>query len=55
MPKKGVKTERPPIGDINDPESLYNAMRRFLQWQAEKNYSPKTIENREVYLRYFIQ
>ena len=55
MPKKGVKTERPPIGDINDPESLYNAMRRFLQWQAEKNYSPKTIESREVYLRYFIQ
>jgi integrase/recombinase XerD len=55
VPKKGVKTERPPIGDINDPDSLYNAMRRFLQWQAEKNYSPKTIENREVYLRYFIQ
>lgn len=55
MPKKGVRTERPPIGDINDPESLYNAMRRFLQWQAEKNYSPKTIENREVCLRYFIQ
>ena len=55
MPKKGVKTERTPIGDINDPDSLYNAMRRFLQWQAEKNYSPKTIENREVYLRYFIQ
>jgi len=55
MPRKGVKTERPPIGDINDPDSLYNSMRRFLQWQAEKNYSPKTIENREVYLRYFIQ
>ncbi|HFD11990.1 MAG TPA: site-specific tyrosine recombinase XerC [Crenotrichaceae bacterium] len=30
-------------------------MQRFLRWQAEKNYSPKTIENREVYLRYFIQ
>jgi len=55
VPKKGVRTELPPIGDINDPESLYNSMRRFLQWQAEKNYSPKTIENREVYLRYFIQ
>ena len=55
MPKKGVKTERPAIGDANDPESLFNHMRRFLRWQAEKNYSPKTIENREVYLRYFIQ
>jgi integrase/recombinase XerD len=30
-------------------------MRGFLQWQAENNYSPQTIENREVYLRYFIQ
>lgn len=55
MPRKGDKTPRPPIGDPNDPESLFNYMRRFLQWQAEKNYSPKTIENREVYLRYFIQ
>ncbi len=55
MPKKGVKTPRPPIGDPNDAESLFNYMRRFLLWQAEKNYSPKTIENREVYLRYFIQ
>ena len=55
MPKKGVKTERPVIGDANDAESLFNHMRRFLRWQAEKNYSPKTIENREVYLRYFIQ
>lgn len=55
MPRKGQKTPRPPIGDPDNPESLYNHMRRFLRWQAEKNYSPKTIENREVYLRYFIQ
>jgi len=55
MPKKGVKTPKAPIGDPNDPESLYNYMQRFLRWQAEKNYSSKTIENREVYLRYFIQ
>lgn len=55
MPVKGTKSERPPIGDPNDPDSLFNFMRRFLRWQAEKNYSPKTIENREVYLRYFIQ
>jgi len=53
--KKGQKTPKPPIGNPNDPESLYNYMQRFLRWQAEKNYSPKTIENREVYLRYFIQ
>jgi len=54
MPKKGVKTPKAPIGDPNDPESLYNYMQRFLRWQAEKNYSSKTIENREVYLRRYL-
>ena len=55
MPKKGLKTPRPPIGDPNDPDSLYNYLQRFLRWQREKNYSERTVENRNVYLRYFIQ
>lgn len=54
MPRKGQKTPRPPIGDPNDVDNLYHFMLRFLNWQREKNYSEKTIENREVYLRYFI-
>ncbi|MCL4145313.1 UNVERIFIED_CONTAM: hypothetical protein GTU68_002728, partial [Idotea baltica] len=29
-------------------------MRRFLAYQAEKHFSPRTIGNRETYLRYFI-
>lgn len=54
MPRKGDKQARLPIGDPNDPNSLFAYMRRFLAWQLEKNYSTRTVENRDVYLRYFI-
>lgn len=30
-------------------------MRRFSQWQLEKNYSAKTVEGRETHLGFFIQ
>ena len=53
--KKGTTTRLPVIGNPNDPQSLYHTLQRFLAYQAEKNYSPKTIQNRELYLRYFIQ
>lgn len=55
MPRKGQHTPRGVIGDPCDPDSLYHFMQRFLAWQREKNYAEKTIEGREVYLRYFIQ
>lgn len=29
-------------------------MRRFLAHQLEKHYSPRTVQNRETYLRYFV-
>ena len=54
MANRVRKTPRPPIGDPNDPDSLYHFMRRFLAWQLEKNYSVNTVDTREVYLRYFI-
>lgn len=54
MPRKGQHTPRVPIGDVRDPDSLYHAMLRFGAWQREKNYSEKTIEAREIYLRYFV-
>ena len=54
MPKKGSHTPLPPIGDPRDPDSLYAYLRRFLEWMRVKNYSERTTENREVYLRYFI-
>ena len=54
MPRKGQHTPRTPIGDVRDPDSLYHARLRFGAWQREKNYSEKTIEAREIYLRYFV-
>lgn len=53
--KKGTTTALGVIGNPNDPHSLYHWLQRFLAHQQEKNYSPRTIHNREVYLRYFIQ
>lgn len=55
MPKKGAHTPLPPIGDPTDPDSLYAYLLRFLEWMRVKNYSDRTTENREVYLRYFIE
>ena len=55
MAKKGKTTPLAPIGPAHDPASLYHQMRPFLQWMLEKNYSPRTVDNRELYLRYFIQ
>jgi len=54
MPKKGEHTPLAPIGDPTDPDSLYAYLLRFLEWMRVKNYSDRTTENREVYLRYFI-
>lgn len=36
-----------------DPDSIWNHMRRFTQWQQEHNYSHHTIESRERTLRVF--
>ncbi|ODS24330.1 recombinase XerD [Candidatus Endobugula sertula] len=55
MPRKGEHAPLPPIGDPTDPDNLYAFMLRFLEAQRVKNYAARTIENREVYLRYFIE
>ena len=54
MSKRGQHHQRPPVGDVRDPDSLYHHMLRYLAFLAEKNYSPRTIETRECYLRYLI-
>ena len=54
MGRKGQHTPAAPIGDPGDAGSLYNWMRRFLAYQLEKHYSPRTVANRETYLRYFV-
>lgn len=54
MPRKGDIRAKPIVGDPHDPDSLYNHMLRFSQWQREKAYSERTVENREAALRPFI-
>jgi len=54
MPRKGQSKPKAPVGDVRDPDSLYYHLQRFNEWQLEKNYSEKTIEGRDVSLRYFI-
>ncbi|CAM5272185.1 Integrase/recombinase XerD OS=Sphingobium scionense OX=1404341 GN=GGQ90_004438 PE=4 SV=1 [Sphingobium scionense] len=54
MPRKGQTRAKPPVGDTRDPDSLYHHMLRFSQWQREKAYSERTVENREDALRLFI-
>jgi integrase/recombinase XerD len=57
--KKGRKPHKglyhPPelvIGGA-DPDSIWNHMTRFLQWMAEHQYSPHTIEGRARTIRLF--
>jgi integrase/recombinase XerD len=52
--KKGSAKPKPPLGNLRDSESLYHYLLRYLQYLAERHYSPRTIDSREVYLRYFV-
>ena len=52
--KKDPLANRPVIGDVRDPNSLYHYLQRFNAWQAEKNYAATTIAVRDVHLRYFL-
>ena len=54
MPKKGETRPKAPVGDAGDPDGLYQHMLRFSAWQREKNYSERTVENREDALGRFI-
>ena len=54
MPRRGQKRPQPPVGDVRDPDSLYHHLLRYLENLAVRNYSPRTIESRDKYLRYFI-
>ena len=48
------RATKPPVGDVRDPDGFFHHMQRYLAHLAEKNYSPRTIETREDYLRYFV-
>jgi integrase/recombinase XerD len=54
MPKKGARKPKPAVGDPSDAEGLYAWMKRYLEALRIKNYSERTVENRESYLSFFI-
>ena len=58
MPRKGQprpkRKPKAPVGDVRDPESFYHHMTRYLAFLEERNYSPRTIDTRGDYMRYFI-
>lgn len=54
MPNLGRREPFAPIGPAHDPQSLYRQMKDYLEWLAEKNYSPRSVLTWERYLRYFV-
>lgn len=54
MPKKGSRKAKPVVGDPHDLEGMYAWMKRYLEALRVKNYSERTVENREGYLSFFI-
>jgi len=54
MPRRGAKKPKPPVGDPSDPQGMTAWMTRYLEWMRVQNYSERTVENREVYLGFFI-
>ncbi len=55
MPSKGArKKKRAAVGDPNDAEDMYAWMVRYLEAMRVRNYSERTVENREMYLGFFI-
>jgi integrase/recombinase XerD len=54
MLKKGTRKPKVAVGDPNDPEGLYVWMKRYLESMRVKNYSWRTVENRESYIGFFI-
>lgn len=54
MAKKGYRKPKPVVGDPTDPEGFGVWLGRYLEALRVKNYSERTVENRDVYLRFFI-
>ena len=55
MPKRGRRNPKPVVGDLSDPRGMAVKMNEYLEWMRIKNYSERTVGNRELYLGYFIQ
>lgn len=55
MPRKGHRSPKRVVGDPSDPRGFAVLAAAFLDWMRIKNYSERTVGNRETYLRYFIE
>lgn len=55
MARRAPRKKKPVIGDPTDPEGFGVWLRRYLEALRVKNYSEHTVENRDVYLRFFIE
>ena len=57
MPKRGSKVAKPKLTQLaghGDKASMATWAQRYLEWLLVKNFSPRTVENRESYLAFFI-
>ena len=54
MPRKGDKQPPKQVGNLGDPQGMAVMLDKFLEWMQVTNYSPRTVENRQLYLSYFI-
>lgn len=56
MPEDKNHVEQfPHITNLADPQGMYQQVQAYLQWMQIKNYSDKTIINREFYLFWFLE
>jgi len=55
MPRRGFRKPKQAIGDPSDPRGMAVKLHEFLEWMRIKNYSERTVGNRELYLGYLIQ
>jgi integrase/recombinase XerD len=53
MPKKGQRQPPKIIGDPSDPHGFAALSSAFFEWMRVKNYSERTVENRQHYLERF--
>ena len=54
MPRKGDRKPPSIVGNPGDPQGMAILMDKFLDWMRVTNYSERTVENRHLYLSYFI-
>jgi len=54
MPRRGTRRPKRAVGDPTDPQGMAVRLAEYLEWLRTKNYSERTVENREVYLGFLI-